>query len=147
MPTGGRCPRGVLVLVLVASVGCELTGCGRQYIPAPVDAAVPPRPDGSVERPVVQVEPDAGEPGPAVDAAPMMVDAPPDAPPPMPRAAQGDVPAPWRAYLVGDPEGGGSADFAGDAFTVKGSGRDIYDTLGFTFVAQPLAGDGGSSRR
>ena len=32
--------------------------------------------------------------------------------------------------------------FAGDAFTVKGSGRDIYDTLGFTFVAQPLAGDG-----
>jgi hypothetical protein len=60
----------------------------------------------------------------------------------MPRLAPGNVPAPWRAYLVGETEGGGSADLNGDVFTVKGSGRDIFDTIGFTLVAQPFAGDG-----
>ncbi len=69
-----------------------------------------------------------------------IIDAPPDAP--VPRPAPGNVAAPWRAYLVGNPEGGGSADLADGVFSIKGSGRDLFNTLGFTLVAQPFAGDG-----
>ncbi len=134
--------RGTVSLVLVAWVG-GWAACGGAETTKTPDAPVAGR-DGSVDRMAPPPPADSGvamgdAPGAAVDAPPA-TDASPDAP--APRPAEGNVPAPWRAYLVGDPEGGGSADFADSAFSVEGSGRDIYDTLGFTFVAQPFTGDG-----
>jgi hypothetical protein len=112
------CRAGLVLIAAGGWLACQppdngAFGYGQRFDSAPAVAA---RPDGG-----------------AVDAAP-------DAPVPQP--APGNVEAPWRAWLVGNPEGGGSAEQAAGAFTVKGSGRDLFNTLGFTLVAQPFAGDG-----
>jgi hypothetical protein len=133
---------GPLVALLLLASG-SLVACGSESQPP----APPPSRDATAgDRPNRPPSPDAAAPaedGPeAVDALPDPPDMPPDLPPPEPRLAPSNVPEPWKAYLVGETEGGGEAQFAGDAFTVMGSGRDIYDVLGFTFVAQPFTGDG-----
>jgi hypothetical protein len=134
MATLQRSRLGLLLVSLVTG----WIGCGS---PENGSSGMVGRPDAPAGRPLA---PDAGvvvdAPAPPSPDAPEMPDAAPDAA--VPQLAGGNVPDPWRAYLVGNPEGGGSADEANGVFTVKGSGRDIYDTLGFTFVAQPLSGDG-----
>ena len=138
MTIGQRCRNGLLLLgVATGWIGCESsengsTGAGGR---SDARAGMAAAPDAGVVDAAAPPRPDAPETPDAADAAD-----PPDAA--VPQLAGGNVPAPWRAYLVGSPEGGGSADQVGGVFTVKGSGRDIYDTLGFTFVAQPLSGDG-----
>jgi hypothetical protein len=140
-PGAGGWPGALALGLLVASVA--LGACGGESKPPP---PAPAR-DAAVDRSNRPPTPDAAAPSEedapvAVDAQAEPPDAPPDTPPPEPKPAPGTVPAPWKAYLVGEPEGGGSADFAAESFSVKGSGRDIYDVLGFTFVAQPFTGDG-----
>jgi hypothetical protein len=138
MMVDGRSGAALALLLATAALGA----CGSESKPPPAPAR-----DAAVDRPGPgrPPSPDAGTPEDAPEAVDVPADPPdmaPDLPPPEPKPAPGNVPAPWKAYLVGEPEGGGSADFAADAFTVKGSGRDIYDVLGFTFVAQPFTGDG-----
>lgn len=60
-------------------------------------------------------------------------------PPPSPPA----LPAGWTATDVGSVMAAGSATFAGDAFTVNGSGADIWDSAdAFHYVYMTLPGDG-----
>jgi PKD repeat protein len=55
----------------------------------------------------------------------------------------GGLPSPWQNQDVGSTGQAGSASFANGAFTVNGSGADIWDTTdGFQYVYQPHAGDG-----
>ncbi len=57
--------------------------------------------------------------------------------------APGDLPSPWASQDVGNPNAEGSAAFSDGAFTVEGSGSDIYGTSDeFRFVYQTLSGDG-----
>jgi regulation of enolase protein 1 (concanavalin A-like superfamily) len=53
------------------------------------------------------------------------------------------VPAPWSTADIGSVGTAGSAALAGAAWTVTGSGADIWNTSdAFRFVSQPLNGDG-----
>jgi PKD repeat protein len=55
----------------------------------------------------------------------------------------GGLPSPWQNQDVGSTGQAGSASFANGAFTVNGSGADIWDTTdGFQYVYQAHAGDG-----
>lgn len=50
---------------------------------------------------------------------------------------------PWKEQDVGSVGFAGGTSVSGDAFTVRASGADIWDTQdGFHFVYQPLVGDG-----
>jgi regulation of enolase protein 1 (concanavalin A-like superfamily) len=53
------------------------------------------------------------------------------------------VPAPWQHQDVGATGVSGSVSAAGSGFTVAGGGADVWGTSdAFTFVSQPLTGDG-----
>jgi regulation of enolase protein 1 (concanavalin A-like superfamily) len=53
------------------------------------------------------------------------------------------VPAPWQDQDVGSVGLAGSASYSNGAFTLTGSGADIWNTAdAFHFVYQPLTGDG-----
>ena len=53
------------------------------------------------------------------------------------------LPTPWINMDIGNVGLVGSASYANSAFTVKGSGDDIWNTAdAFRFVYQPLSGDG-----
>lgn len=53
------------------------------------------------------------------------------------------LPAPWADLDIGGPGQVGSASYGNSAFTVNGSGVDIYGSADqFHFVYQPLTGDG-----
>ena len=53
-----------------------------------------------------------------------------------------DLPEPWVSADIGDVAAAGSATFANDVFTIKGSGLDIWDQDdSFHFVYQPAKGD------
>ncbi|MGH3217979.1 MAG: beta strand repeat-containing protein [Streptosporangiaceae bacterium] len=53
------------------------------------------------------------------------------------------VPSPWADADVGAPAVAGSATYSGGAFTVNGSGSDIWgSTDQFNYVSQPLTGNG-----
>lgn len=57
-------------------------------------------------------------------------------------APSGSLPAPWVSQDVGFAGVGGSATHSSGAFTVNGSGSDIWGTSdGFRFVYQALSGD------
>jgi uncharacterized repeat protein (TIGR02543 family) len=52
------------------------------------------------------------------------------------------LPSPWAAQDIGSVSPAGSATWAADSFTVKGSGADIWGTAdAFRFVSQSLTGD------
>ena len=58
------------------------------------------------------------------------------------------VPAPWVTQDVGPVSAAGSASASAGAFTLTGSGADIWGTMdAFRYVYQPLAGDGQISAR
>jgi hypothetical protein len=58
------------------------------------------------------------------------------------------LPAPFRGADVGDVALAGSSRFADDAFTIRGSGADIWAQAdAFRFVYQPLDGDGSITAR
>ena len=63
---------------------------------------------------------------------------------PAPSALPEDaLPSPWLDQDIGTVGAAGSASFAGGAFTVSGSGMDIWSTVDqFHYVYQPLTGDG-----
>jgi hypothetical protein len=53
------------------------------------------------------------------------------------------LPSPWLDTDVGAPAPAGSATFSGGAYTVKGSGADIFGTSDqFNYVYQPTTGNG-----
>jgi PLD-like domain/IPT/TIG domain len=55
----------------------------------------------------------------------------------------GGLPAPWTNADIGGPPLAGSASFSAGAFTISGSGADIYGTSDmFHFVYRPMTGDG-----
>ena len=55
----------------------------------------------------------------------------------------GSLPSPWTHQDVGTPTLPGNATFANSAFTVTGSGADIWNTADeFQFASQPWTGDG-----
>jgi glucose/arabinose dehydrogenase/regulation of enolase protein 1 (concanavalin A-like superfamily) len=57
--------------------------------------------------------------------------------------APGALPSPWLDTDVGAPAPAGSATFSGGAYTVKGSGADIFGTSDqFNYVYQPTTGNG-----
>ena len=52
------------------------------------------------------------------------------------------LPSPWATQDIGSVSPAGSATWAADSFTVKGSGADIWGTAdAFRFVSQSLSGD------
>lgn len=52
------------------------------------------------------------------------------------------LPSPWTTQDIGSVSPAGSAAWAADSFTVKGSGADIWGAAdAFRFVSQPLTGD------
>lgn len=53
------------------------------------------------------------------------------------------LPSPWVSHDIGAPALAGSASYAANTFTLKGSGNDIWGTTDqHQFVHQPLTGDG-----
>jgi regulation of enolase protein 1 (concanavalin A-like superfamily) len=62
--------------------------------------------------------------------------------------SSGTVPSPWAAQDIGNPAVAGSASESSGTFTIKGAGRDIWDSADqFQFVYQLLTGDGSVQAR
>jgi regulation of enolase protein 1 (concanavalin A-like superfamily) len=97
---------------------------------APFRATMPGLPAGSYSLSAVATDED----GATAMSAPITI---------LVRPAAGGVPSPWQLQDIGSVPVAGQAAVAAGATTVQGSGADVWGTAdAFTFLSQPLTGDG-----